>query len=60
MLNHPLAQYNKTLIGLVGLLCNVAYAYNVVNPDPVVAALLVLATTLGIFALPNKQVPPTL
>lgn len=53
LLNHPLARYNKTIVGLIGVLCNVAYAYNVANPNDVVAALLVLASALGIFVLPN-------
>lgn len=60
MLNHPLAQYNKTIVSLVGILCNVAYAYNVVNPNPVVAAILALAVALGVYAVPNKTVLPTL
>lgn len=60
MLNHPLAQYNKTLVALIGILCNVAYAYNVVNPNPVVAAVLALAVAAGVYIAPNKQVPPTI
>lgn len=54
MLSHPLAKYNKTIIGLIGVLCNVAYAYNVANPNQVVVALLVLASALGVFVFPNK------
>lgn len=55
MLTHPLARWNKTILGLIGVLCNVAYAYNVTNPNNVVAALLVLAAALGVYVIPNKQ-----
>lgn len=55
MLAHPLAKWNKALLGLVGVLCNVAYAYNVSSPNEVVAALLVLAAALGVWAVPNDK-----
>lgn len=53
--SHPLAQWNKTIVGLIGIICNIAYAYNVTNPNAIVAAILALAAALGVFAVPNSK-----
>lgn len=44
---------NKALVALLGVLVNVAYAYNVTNPNVYVAAILAAVAVLGVHQVPN-------
>lgn len=44
---------NKSLVALLGVLVNIAYAYNTTKPNVYVAAFLAATAVLGVHQVPN-------